>query len=104
MSSFEDDVRRGGSVAIASASRFLMRDDLFHATLREIAADLDSNHIDYAVVGGMAPVAHGFCIPSAPRPSSPISHRRPVMTRISQFLIGATLLTAEIAYAQPYIV
>lgn len=37
-----------------------MRDDPAHATLREIAAELESNQIDYAIIGGMALVAHGY--------------------------------------------
>ena len=42
------------------ASRFFMKDDPVHRTLRRIAERLGQLGIPYAVVGGMALVAHGY--------------------------------------------
>jgi len=58
--SFEDRMRRGGDAAIEQASRFFMKTDPVHQTLREVARRLDELGIPYAVVGGMALVAHGY--------------------------------------------
>jgi len=60
MEPFEDSIRQGGSAAIKEASRFFMKTDSVHETLREIAGRLDRLHIPYAVMGGMALVAHGY--------------------------------------------
>ncbi len=57
---FDEQMRRGGKAAIHEAGRFFMRDDPVHQTLREIARRLDEMGIAYAVVGGMALVAHGY--------------------------------------------
>jgi len=59
MESFEDRVRRGGSVAIAEAGKYFMKTGAVHETLRRIAERLDSLKIPYAVAGGMAVSAHG---------------------------------------------
>jgi len=53
-------MRRGGTEAVVEAARFFMRDDPLYHTLREIAARLDELGVPYAVVGGMALVAHGY--------------------------------------------
>lgn len=53
-------MRRGGDAAIREAARFFMRDDPVHKTLREIARRLEAMHVPYAIVGGMALVAHGY--------------------------------------------
>jgi hypothetical protein len=60
MIAFDEPMRRGGAAAIRQASRFFMHDDPVHQTLREIARDLDSLGVAYAVAGGMALVAHGY--------------------------------------------
>lgn len=60
MDSFDDFMLQGGSAAIAEAGRFFMRDGPVHTTLREIAKRFDALHIDYAIAGGMALVAHGY--------------------------------------------
>lgn len=57
---FEDKMREGGARAPEEAERFFMKDDAVHKTLRSMAARLDELRIDYAVVGGMALVAHGY--------------------------------------------
>jgi hypothetical protein len=57
---FETRMQRGGEAAIREAGRFFMQDDPVHRTLREIARNLTSLGIPYAVVGGMALVAHGY--------------------------------------------
>ncbi len=51
---------RGGAAAIRAASRFFMKDDPVHQTLCEIARRLGELEIPYAVLGGMALVAHGY--------------------------------------------
>lgn len=53
-------MRRGGMAAIKEASRFFMRDDPVHQTLRAITRRLDDLGIPYAVAGGVALVAHGY--------------------------------------------
>lgn len=53
-------MQRGGDAAVREASRFFMRTDPVHQTLRTIAAKLDELGIPYAVAGGMALVAHGY--------------------------------------------
>jgi hypothetical protein len=53
-------MRRGGDAAIREAASFFMRDDPVHQALREIARRLDALRSPYAVVGGMALVAHGY--------------------------------------------
>jgi hypothetical protein len=53
-------MRRGGDAAIREAAGFFMHSDPVHQALREIARRLDELHIPYAVVGGMALVAHGY--------------------------------------------
>jgi hypothetical protein len=57
---FETHVRRGGSNAVALASEFFMRDDPVFRILRAITSKLQQLGIPYAVVGGMALVAHGY--------------------------------------------
>jgi len=53
-------MRQGGAAAIREAARFLMGNDPVHQTLREIGRRLDDLRIPYAIVGGMALVAHGY--------------------------------------------
>ena len=37
-----------------------MKDGDIYATLRRLAHDLDERHLDYALIGGLALVAHGY--------------------------------------------
>ncbi len=60
MQAYEDQVRRGGDVAVMAAARFLMGNDPVHQTLHVFARRLQDLQIPYAVVGGMALVAHGY--------------------------------------------
>ena len=53
-------MRRGGSAAIEEVSRFFMRDDAVHRSLRRLTRTLAELGIAHAVVGGMALVAHGY--------------------------------------------
>jgi hypothetical protein len=53
-------MRRGGDAAIREVATFFMHTDPVHQALREIARRLDGLRIPYAVVGGMALVAHGY--------------------------------------------
>src|SRR5438477_11985006 len=53
-------MHRGGSAAIDEASRFFMKSDPVHKSLREITKRLTDLGIPYAVMGGMALVAHGY--------------------------------------------
>ena len=57
---YETSVRRGGSAAIQEASQFFMQADPVYETLRDITARLRKIGIPYAVMGGMALVAHGY--------------------------------------------
>jgi len=60
MEPFETIVRRGGSAAVQEASLFFMQADSVHESLREITGRLRQLGIPYAVMGGMALVAHGY--------------------------------------------
>jgi hypothetical protein len=60
MVAFEDVMRQGGELAIQQASRFFMRDDPVHQSLRRITDKLSELGIPYAVAGGMSLVAHGY--------------------------------------------
>jgi hypothetical protein len=60
MQNFEDKMRQGGSAAILEAGRFFMKSDPVHETLRKVTSRLADLGIPYAVVGGMALVAHGY--------------------------------------------
>ncbi|MBN1344065.1 MAG: hypothetical protein JXQ73_15375 [Phycisphaerae bacterium] len=60
MTPFEERMRGGGAGAVREATRFFMKDDPVHQSLRRIARRLDDLRIPYAVVGGMALVAHGY--------------------------------------------
>lgn len=60
MDAFEDRMQRGGMAAIRQAGRFFMKDDPVHQTLCDITRRLEELGIPYAVVGGMALVAHGY--------------------------------------------
>lgn len=53
-------MRRGGAGATREAARFFMKNDPVHQTLQEITRRLEELGISYAVVGGMALVAHGY--------------------------------------------
>ncbi len=53
-------MRDGGRAALEQVSRFFMRDDPVHESLRRITDKLEHLSIPYAVVGGMALVAHGY--------------------------------------------
>ncbi len=60
MEAFEDLVKRGGAAALEEAGRFFMGTNPVHQTLHEIGRRLDALGIPYAIVGGMALVAHGY--------------------------------------------
>jgi hypothetical protein len=60
MIAFEDKMRAGGSAALAETERFFMKEDAVHHALRAISNRLETLGIPYAVVGGMALVAHGY--------------------------------------------
>ncbi len=60
MRTFESIMRDGGTVALQQASKFFMGSDPVHQTLRTITAKLREINVPYAVVGGMALVAHGY--------------------------------------------
>ena len=60
MDTDETTTRLRGSAAIREASRFFVQTDAVYDSLREIASRLTSLDIPYAVVGGMALVAHGY--------------------------------------------
>lgn len=57
---FEEKMSRGGASAILEAGRFFMREDPVHQTLRRITSKLAELEIPYAIVGGLALVAHGY--------------------------------------------
>src|SRR2546421_11604257 len=58
--SYEDKMRRGGGAAVEEASRFLMGEGPVYQSLQKIARRLEELGIPYAVVGGLALVAHGY--------------------------------------------
>ncbi len=60
MEAYEATTRRGGDAAIREASRFFMQTDAVYESLHSITQRLGSLKIPYAVVGGMALVAHGY--------------------------------------------
>lgn len=60
MESFEATMRRGGDAALRETSRFFMQGDAVYDSLREIARRLPEIGVSYAVLGGMALVAHGY--------------------------------------------
>ncbi|MDP6118515.1 MAG: hypothetical protein QF437_12155 [Planctomycetota bacterium] len=60
MQAHETLLRNGGEIALQNASRFFMKDDPVHHTLKNICGRLQDLDVDYAVVGGMALVAHGY--------------------------------------------
>lgn len=60
METFDTMMRRGGAEAIEAASRFFMRDDPVHQTLKAITQRLTDLQIPYCIAGGMALVAHGY--------------------------------------------
>lgn len=57
---FEDSVRNGGETALREVARFFMQSDPVFETLRGITQKLASLNVPYAVIGGMALVAHGY--------------------------------------------
>jgi hypothetical protein len=57
---FEFKMRQGGDAAIREAASFFMRTDPVHQTLRSVTSRLRELEVPYAVVGGMALVAHGY--------------------------------------------
>jgi len=57
---YELKSRRGGWDAIDQATGFFMSDHPVKRSLRKVTARLDELQIPYAVVGGMALVAHGY--------------------------------------------
>jgi hypothetical protein len=57
---FEHMMRRGGSAAVQEAELFFMKEDRVFRSLRRIVQHLQELKIPYAVVGGMALVAHGY--------------------------------------------
>lgn len=60
MKPFETIVRSGGTAAIQDAARFFMQSDPVFESLRAITSRLGALRIPYAVLGGMALVAHGY--------------------------------------------
>jgi hypothetical protein len=60
MEPFGQVMARGGITALKKAGRFFMRDDEVFESLRRITSRLDEIGVPYAVVGGMALVAHGY--------------------------------------------
>ncbi|MCH7870452.1 MAG: nucleotidyltransferase family protein [Planctomycetes bacterium] len=60
MDAFEATTRRGGDAALREASRFFMQADPVYDSLREIAKRLPEIGVPYAILGGMALVAHGY--------------------------------------------
>lgn len=60
MDAFEDRMRRGGMGATREAAKFFMKADPVHQTLQDVCRRLEELGISYAVVGGMALVAHGY--------------------------------------------
>ena len=61
MESFKSMMSGGGGDAIAAAGLFFIKSDSVHRTLRRIVEELDARRMPYAVIGGMALVAHGYC-------------------------------------------
>lgn len=57
---FELFMQKGGLASLAAASEFFMHRDPVFQTLRSITTKLRELEIPYAVVGGMALVAHGY--------------------------------------------
>lgn len=57
---FEVRMQRGGSAAIREAGRFFMQQGRIYEALGRIAERLKQQETPYAVVGGMAVVAHGY--------------------------------------------
>lgn len=57
---FDAIMRQGGALATGQATRFFMRDDPVHTTLKRVTQALERLNISYAVSGGMALVAHGY--------------------------------------------
>jgi hypothetical protein len=57
---FGDHMSRGGSASLRLAGSFFMKGDPVFQTLRSITSRLKELEIPYAVVGGMALVAHGY--------------------------------------------
>lgn len=60
MDPFEDRTRKGGIAAIREVSQFFTGMDPVFETLTEIASRLKALGVPYAVLGGMALVAHGY--------------------------------------------
>ncbi|MGE3181335.1 MAG: hypothetical protein AB7N71_06875 [Phycisphaerae bacterium] len=60
MIAFEDQLKAGGAHAIRLAAEFLMDKGPVHESLNDISRRLDELNVDYAVVDGMALVAHGY--------------------------------------------
>ena len=60
MQAYETSIATGGAAALQAAEQFFMKQDAVHQTLRTITNKLTELGIDYAVVGGMALVAHGY--------------------------------------------
>lgn len=60
MDPFEDRTRKGGNAAIREASQFFTGMDPVFDSLNEITARLKKLGVPYAVLGGMALVAHGY--------------------------------------------
>lgn len=51
---------KGGADALRFASEFFLRRGPVHETVRQLAHELDRARVAYAVIGGMALVAHGY--------------------------------------------
>jgi len=57
---FDAKMLRGGDAALHEAEKFFMHADPVHQALRAITVRLNELGIPYAVLGGMALVAHGY--------------------------------------------
>lgn len=57
---FEDKMAQGGLPTLQEVGRFFMREDPVCQSLRRITGKLENLKVPYAVVGGMALVAHGY--------------------------------------------
>jgi hypothetical protein len=57
---FDEKMRRGGSAALMEVEKFFTQTDAVHHTLGKITTKLSELGVPYAVVGGMALVAHGY--------------------------------------------
>ncbi|MEK7486705.1 MAG: hypothetical protein AABZ60_20470 [Planctomycetota bacterium] len=60
MQAFEEKMSQGGELAIETACLFFMKNNPVFSALQKISKRLHEQNIPYAIVGGMALVAHGY--------------------------------------------